>query len=636
MRIRLSLARVVTVTSFALVITAFVAVVAILYRNDGLDRVFRVEPLHSVSAGPWEAIVGDLPFRGAVPAFDEGDWRPLAELQADAPRFGYVGYYWLRQRLPERSPRDPHLLLGHLGAFEAYLDEKQLLRFRMPPAAPAVNLIHSRTITKLSPEDAGKMLYLRVYTDGSRPPLRIAAAQYGQKDAIFAAYLGTDQFIFLIGLVFVLIGFAGFLLWLHDVRSRLNLAFALFMTSSGLGHWYISRTTLWYLEGEWFMYVPDVFLSLAVFSVLLFMEQLVDGAYRRLFRWLKRMSFGVFAGVLTTAYALPIAYRVLVTFVVPTMIVVFPLAALIALLRLHKRDPSPDRRWILSGLIGMYVGTTLQVIVHFLPPVRPWLQSVSEPLAHAAEFCLPAGLFWIVFCKGMVLFNRYMDLHRQVKAYAVETTERLASSLRETTGAIAHLSLAEARNRNARDVHDIVGHTLTTTAVQIEAARMLWSRSPDDALKTLATAGELVRKSLEDIRHSMQGFAKDEGETDLRETLCLLLEDASRTSGVASEYDIEDIPPLGSAYAQVLIHALQEGISNGIRHGRCGAFHFELRIRGDTLEFTLSNDGAAYEAGRYGFGLATMRERAEALGGSFWIGAAQEQGCRIDIRLPVR
>jgi len=628
--------RVVQLLSFALVVSAFVASIAILYRNDGADRVFRVESLHSVSQGDWEAIVGDLPFRDGVPAYGAGEWRPLNELRAESDRFGYVGYYWLRQRLPAESPRDPHLLLGNMAAYEAYIEGRKIDSFHMPPAAPAINKLQARAFTRLDAEDAGKMLYLRIYTDGSRPVLMIPAAQFGQRDTIFASYLGQDLFIFLIGLVFVLIGFVGVLLWLRDVRNRLNLAFALFMGSAGLGHWYISRTTLWYLEGDWFMYVPDVFLSLCVFSMLLFMEQLVAGPYRNLIRLLKAAAFAVFLAVLASAYLLPVAYRVLVSYVVPSMIVAFPLAALAAMFRLRRLDPSPDRRWLQYGLIGCYIGTTVQVLVHFVPPTRPWLQSLSEPLAHAAEFSLVGGLCWLVFCKGMVLYNRYMDLHRQVKAYAEETTERLAHALRETTGAIAHLSLAEARNRSARDVHDVVGHTLMTTVVQIEAARMLWSRKPDDALKTLATAGELVRQSLADIRSSMQQFPRGTEDSDLRETLCGMLEDASRAAGVETEYDIEAIPPLGSAYGQVLVHALQEGMNNGIRHGGCGAFHFELRIRGETLEFTLANDGAAYEAKRLGFGLATMRERVEALGGSFWIGAGAERGCRIDIRLPVR
>ncbi|WP_157257066.1 hypothetical protein [Paenibacillus sp. Soil750] len=83
---------------------------------------------------------------------------------------------------------------------------------------------------------------------------------------------------------------------------------------------------------------------------------------------------------------------------------------------------------------------------------------------------------------------------------------------------------------------------------------------------------------------------------------------------------------------------LKEGLTNGIRHGRCKSFKFKLTPRDDKLIFSLWNDSERYEATALGFGLQSMMERITQLGGSLRISGDEEQGtsgCLLMIELPV-
>ncbi|AEI38987.1 response regulator [Paenibacillus mucilaginosus] len=236
------------------------------------------------------------------------------------------------------------------------------------------------------------------------------------------------------------------------------------------------------------------------------------------------------------------------------------------------------------------------------------------------------------------LYRMHRSLEMQMEERTLaheETKRRLQESMRETAEAVAELSVAEERGRAAREIHDIVGHTLTTTVVQIEAAKRLIAKNDEKGFQKLDVSQELVRKSLNEIRHSVHMLSASTADYDLAAALRQLLHDTQDTSGIEVEHRISPMPPLSALQKKVIYHALQEGLANGMRHGDSRRFRFRLTQEERELHFLLTNDGRPYTGAPMGYGLTAMKERVQQLGGSMNLSAGDLDGCRLDIVLPV-
>ncbi|WP_248926887.1 response regulator [Paenibacillus hamazuiensis] len=225
----------------------------------------------------------------------------------------------------------------------------------------------------------------------------------------------------------------------------------------------------------------------------------------------------------------------------------------------------------------------------------------------------------------------------EAEALRIELEQLKADLLLAQT--LAESSIHEERSRIAADIHDLVGHTLTTTLVQIEAAKRLLAKNKDEGLQRLDFSQDLVRKSLDSIRAAVQTIQQSDTETDLESALLHLIRTTERAADIRVTCRIT--PPLSQVKPPVrkaICHALQEGLTNGIRHGKASRFEFELHAGGDAgdrLHFALWNDGVPYDSSKPGFGLKAMNERVCRLGGTVDIAATDEpRGTRLSISLP--
>ncbi|MDF2961333.1 MAG: yxjM [Paenibacillus sp.] len=201
----------------------------------------------------------------------------------------------------------------------------------------------------------------------------------------------------------------------------------------------------------------------------------------------------------------------------------------------------------------------------------------------------------------------------------------------------AEQSVIEERNRIVHDIHDIVGHTLTATLVQIEAARQLIVRNEQEGLQRLEQSQQLIRKSLEDIRTAVRVMKQPDESMDLESQLRRFIHEAEQTADITvnSRIDLPD-PVTDSYLKKVIYHALQEGITNGIRHGNGHYFQLRLQVQDGELRFTLWNDGAPYHDAEMGFGLTGMHQRVKQLGGVLRITASTDPvGTLLNIIIPM-
>ncbi|OAB44865.1 AAA family ATPase [Paenibacillus antarcticus] len=235
------------------------------------------------------------------------------------------------------------------------------------------------------------------------------------------------------------------------------------------------------------------------------------------------------------------------------------------------------------------------------------------------------------------LYSGIQYLKDSLEDQVEERTQSLERSMREASAALAEVSIYEERNRIAQEIHDIVGHTLTSTILQIEAGKRLLHKNMEGGVQRLNEAQDLVRHSLNEIRGSVH-MLKEDKYADLKEMLNQLIRDAQRNTGVVIHAEIQDFPDLSKAHKKAIYHALQEGLTNGIRHGGSKVFYFSLELVGSCLQFKLEDRGVGASNIVMGFGLKAMKERVEQLEGRLSIDAQSNQGCllRIDLPYPIR
>ncbi|MFS0713042.1 histidine kinase [Microbacterium sp. 2P01SA-2] len=184
------------------------------------------------------------------------------------------------------------------------------------------------------------------------------------------------------------------------------------------------------------------------------------------------------------------------------------------------------------------------------------------------------------------------------------------------------------RNRIARDMHDVVAHSLAVVIAQADGARYAAAADPDAAAESLRTISSTARSALSDVRMLLTQLRHSEGEGPQPTVAELeVLYAQVRAAGLDLRVDVDPAPP-GEPPAAVQIavyRILQEALTNAMRHGAGGTVDVSLSWLADRVEvrvsnpLSLSNDTTG-PVRTGGHGLIGMRERAQLIGGSIDVG----------------
>jgi two-component system, NarL family, sensor histidine kinase DesK len=192
---------------------------------------------------------------------------------------------------------------------------------------------------------------------------------------------------------------------------------------------------------------------------------------------------------------------------------------------------------------------------------------------------------------------------------------------------IEHLAKVAERERIARDLHDVLGHTLSVVVLKSELAGKLLGSDAERARREIGEVEQIARKALADVREAIGGYRSD--------GLLAEIARARRTldaAGVSLDCQAEGVR-LEPAQESVLSLVLREAITNILRHA--GATRCRLEVAADDRRTVLQveDDGRGGIA-REGNGIRGMRERVEALGGRLEIDC--RQGTRLTVAIPAR
>jgi two-component system sensor histidine kinase DesK len=201
-----------------------------------------------------------------------------------------------------------------------------------------------------------------------------------------------------------------------------------------------------------------------------------------------------------------------------------------------------------------------------------------------------------------------------------------AQKLRMANDEIEHLAKVAERERIARDLHDVLGHTLSLITLKSELARKLVDRDPERAKQEMQDVENASRAALADVREAIRGYRSNGIFAELARARAAL-----ETAGVAVECDTDTVA-LSPDQESVLALALREAVTNVVRHAEARRCNVSLKRNNTLCTLEVADDGRG-AAGPEGNGLRGMRERLEALGGSLRLLSAN--GTRLIIDLPL-
>jgi two-component system sensor histidine kinase DesK len=207
----------------------------------------------------------------------------------------------------------------------------------------------------------------------------------------------------------------------------------------------------------------------------------------------------------------------------------------------------------------------------------------------------------------------------------------MVSVLRRTRADLARAAVAEERLRIARDLHDLLGHSLSLITLQAELAGRVIGTDPGRAASEIAELESVARQSLSDVRTAVAGYRQPDLAGELISARQLL-----DSAGIVSRISAPDTAGLSQEVDAALAWAVREGTTNVVRHSR--ATHVDISVStgpaGAVAE--ISDNGALSTRPRSGgSGLAGLAERVRSLGGDLAAGGVEPHGFRLRVVVPL-
>lgn len=241
---------------------------------------------------------------------------------------------------------------------------------------------------------------------------------------------------------------------------------------------------------------------------------------------------------------------------------------------------------------------------------------------------LAAAAWWVGYPWQALVWMLPLTLVIGVIVTVERINEHRDAMLRMSQDEIRRLAATGERERIGRDLHDLLGHTLSLITMKLELSRKLLDRDIDAARRELAECERVARKALAEVRSAVTGIRASGLAAELASAKLLL-----QGSGMTFDYELAatDLPDTTEAELALV---LREAVTNIHRHAGASHASADVRSDGSIVALTVEDNGRG-GIDRNGNGLNGMRERIAALGGTLEIDSPSKQGTRLRVAVPV-
>ena len=270
--------------------------------------------------------------------------------------------------------------------------------------------------------------------------------------------------------------------------------------------------------------------------------------------------------------------------------------------------------------------------------------AVTLPVRHAAWGILLSASLAVAFYGarsgwGTVADNWVSLVPFVTNGIGMMVVSRLVVTVRELHEArqeIARLAVSEERLRFARDLHDLLGHSLSSITLKSELAGRLLADGGEGAVaaKEVRDIQAIARGALREVREAVSGYRSPSLEEELAGAREML-----EAAGISCRVH-NGVGALPTDIRAILTSTVREGVTNVVRHSRAKRCEIRLSQNGDTIRAEVRDDGRGpgpngAGSGAGGNGLAGLAERVEASGGHFGTGPLPDGGFRLRADLPL-
>lgn len=302
-------------------------------------------------------------------------------------------------------------------------------------------------------------------------------------------------------------------------------------------------------------------------------------------------------------------------------------AALIAL------GSFPFQGLVMLALLGV-LGSRTAIAYGFAGAAAAWVVSALaiglRSYVQMVELHNPFWLF-VYSASNLLMLLAILFSALALLATALQRVRAYASRAAETAA-------IEERARIALDLHDALGHSLTTLGVQLQAADRLQDVDPAKSRIYVHRAVTTAATLLDDVRETL-GMLRRESRGDGRFTAMVegLFSDFARVDGIDFAYSVEVAREPAGATGMALFRAMQEALTNVMRHAAATRVRAWVVGTGDGIDARIEDDGVGFDAGApsRGSGLAAMRDRVKAVGGTVSVSSGVARGTTVRVMLPL-
>jgi two-component system sensor histidine kinase DesK len=252
------------------------------------------------------------------------------------------------------------------------------------------------------------------------------------------------------------------------------------------------------------------------------------------------------------------------------------------------------------------------------------------------------GALWVIFCTCLTaatLVMAHADAGTTISLtattlgigfmmFAFRRLIQLNQELVDAREEVARLAVSEERARFARDLHDLLGHSLSVIAVKAELAERLLQRDPARAAEHVADVKTVAREALAEVRDAVSGYRQPTLVSELEGARMAL-----QAAGIEASLEGAEVE-LPADVEAVLAWAVREGTTNIVRHSGARSCRIVVQPGLAAVSAEVVDDGHPQDPAGQGHGLAGLRERAARVAGEVEAGPGPDGGFRLRVTVP--
>lgn len=296
---------------------------------------------------------------------------------------------------------------------------------------------------------------------------------------------------------------------------------------------------------------------------------------------------------------------------------------------------------IMPALVTGHLATKKTVII---VPVTLFALSLCMFWHDTAIMDYLTQFFLVIMMYGFGFsFNKMLSTQQKIRTLLAENEnknkliETQNRALEQYSKKIEEFTLQTERNRLAGELHDTIGHTLTSVIVGMDAVNLLMDRDTNKAKEKLALLRNVTASGLDNFRQQIHEIAVDEQELSLSSVLEHIKVEFAEYTSTEVSWNVQGNEYKVSKHVKlVLSRCLQESLTNAKRHGEATEIKVNLEFKSNEIILTISDNGKGSEKVSFGFGLKGMRDRLSTLQGDLQVHTELGTGTTVTCYVPVR